>query len=141
MPWITILLFVLSFLTAKRNGATDGQAVLGAALVGGATYAVTHSDFAAGTALAEMDGVQTATQLLDANGAPVTDSSGRPITLPSGATIDNTGKIISTTGEVLKSWGGTGTAAVVGSVALANGAFDKYLPLILLGAGFLVLAK
>lgn len=42
MPWLSIIVALLSFFTAKKSGASTGEALAIGAIAGGATYAVSH---------------------------------------------------------------------------------------------------
>lgn len=151
IPWITIILTLLSFFLTKAKTGSTSKAALAAALVGGSTYAVTHSDFAAGTALAEYDGVvNTATPMLDKTGQQVLNANGQPVQAVSGATLAPSGTagapagggIVSSAAGVLTSWGATGTAGVIGATAVAaDSNLRKYLPFLIGGAIFLVATR
>lgn len=133
--WITLIMMLISYFMQKKNGASSGKAALTAAAVGAGTYYVatqttwgqdletslesgwnslTNSD---GTPVTNKDGSAAtappgSTPKLDAGGSQMYDSNGNALfNLTSGA--------IKTTGDVLQSWGPTGTAAVVGTTALA----------------------
>lgn len=143
IPWVSIVMFLLSFFLTKSKTGSNSKAVLAAALAGGATYAYTHSDFAAGTALADYDGVENvAAPLLNADGSPAVDSNGVAITTAGPGTVSSDGGLISSAAGVLKSWGATGTAAVIGTTALStSSSLQKYLPWIVLGGLALILTR
>lgn len=151
MPWITIVLTLLSFFLTKAKTGSTSKAALAAALVGGATYAVTHSDFAAGTALAEYDGVvNTARPVLDATGQQILDANGKPVQAVSGATLAPSGTagapagggIVPAAAGVLTSWGATGTAGVIGATAVATDSnLRKYIPFLIGGAILLIVTR
>lgn len=143
IPWVSIIMFLLSFFLTKSKTGSNSKAVLAAALVGGATYAYTHSDFAAGSSLAEYDGVENgATPLLNADSTPAKDANGQPILTAGPATVGSDGGLISNAAGVLKSWGATGTASVIGTTAIAtSSSLQKYLPLILIGGAVLILSR
>lgn len=61
MPWLTIIVTLLSFFAAKKSGASTSEALGVAALAGGATYAVTHYTDWGTTTLGEYDGVTATT--------------------------------------------------------------------------------
>lgn len=106
MPWLSIVLVLLSFFMSKKGGASNEKAMVTAGLVGAGSYLVTHETDWGSANLGDLDGV-TSVPRVDATGSPVLDSTGS--------------QIIDTTGKVLSSWGGTGTAAVIGTTALATG--------------------
>lgn len=151
IPWVTIILTLLSFFLTKAKTGSTSKAVLAAALAGGATYAVTHSDFAADTALAEYDGVvNTAWPVLDETGQQILDANGKPVQAVSGATLASSGTagapagggIVSSAAGVLTSWGATGTAGVIGATAVATDSkLRKYLPFLIGGAILLIATR
>lgn len=143
MPWLTIILALLSFFVSKRSGASNTGALLTAGLVGGAAYYTSHSTDWGKANLGSLDGVPP----LD---KPLLDSTGKVVTDPEGNTVmgNATGKLAATattpsTGvfDVLKSWGATGTAAVIGTAAVVGtGSLTKYFPwLLAAGAAYLLL--
>lgn len=96
MPWLTIIITVLSFIASKKGGATTAQAAGIAALAGAGTYAVTHGTEWGRENLGRFDGVLSGTgdvvttrPVLDADGnrvpkrdaagAVIVDKDGRPI--------------------------------------------------------------
>ena len=142
--WITLVMMIISYFLQKKNGVSSGKAALTAAAVGAGTYYVatqttwgqnletsiesgwnslTNSD---GTTVTNQDGSMAtapagSTPRLDANGAQVYDSNGN-------ALFNLANSAVKTTGDVLQSWGPTGTAAVIGTTALAtDGDTRKYL--------------
>lgn len=152
---IAVVLALLSYFTAKKKGASTAQAGLAAAAVGaGAYYVATETDW--GKSFFE-DADSAWEIAYDDNGEPIVDANGRPVYVPVGekAVVDESGypvissdgswftKTLDTTGKVLTSWGGAGTAAVIGTTGAVTGAFgdlSKYLPWILI-AGAIVLLK
>jgi len=103
-----------------------------AALVGAGTYAVTHHTEWGREHLGAYDGVAMTT---DVGMDKVTDSNGNPINVnpvspPAG----------SSAWDVLKAWGPTGTAAVIGTTAVAtNSSLNKWLIPLGILAAFLLL--
>lgn len=164
MGWfeiISIIIALIGFFVSKKSGASTTEAALIGAGAGLGTYYV-------GT---QTEWGQDLVASIDAKWDPVVDSSGSPViypdgsvvTVPSGATpqrdangslvYDATGKVVytlgtlagktvETAGTVLTSWGPTGTAAVVGTTALAtSGDRKKWLPWIAGGAALLLLSR
>lgn len=121
MPWLSIILALLSFFAAKANGASDTKALLTAGLVGAGSYYVTHETDWGKANLGDLDGLGTTTTTVGADGQTTTS-------------------IINGTRDVLKSWGPTGTAGVIATGAAASGGVfsSSNLPLLLLGAGVLL---
>lgn len=137
MPWLSIFMAILSFITSmKKDPGKKGQAVAAAALGGLGTYYVTHETDWGKENLGSLDGVVPSisggTSLADGSSTPANGSS-----IPSSANGSTTGMW-----DVVKSWGPTGTAAVIGAGGVATGAIkiEKYLPWIFGGlAAFLLL--
>lgn len=97
----------------------------------------------------------------DSDGKPVTDEAGNPLyqKVSAPVVLDAGGKpvkaadgsianaLIDGTSGVLKSWGGGGTAAVIGTASVAadeggvSGFVDKYMPLLLIGGVALLLMR
>lgn len=147
MPWLSIIMALLAFFTTKKSGASSTTAALAAGLAGAGTYYVTHETDWGKANLGSLDGVVTPTgvPMVDkVTGLPVTDSAtGEPVrtNVPvSGSTTTSAGG----TGafDVLKSWGATGTAAVIGTTAIAtSSSLQKYIPLLLIGGGLFLLTR
>lgn len=116
MPWLTIAIAIITYLLQPRGTADERRkALAGAVLAGGATYAVTHYTDWGQENLGQFDGVIPTDKL------PVVDSGNATGSATPGVKPGNTAP---TTGfwDTLKSWGPTGTAAVVGTgVAAATG--------------------
>lgn len=147
MPWLSIILALLAFFMSKRSGASNTKALLTAGLTGAGSYYVTHETDWGSANLGALDGVPAAgdAPLLDKDGKAITTPSGAPVTGPVLTAPAGTGTgsgIVSTVGDVLKSWGGTGTAAVVGTTAVASsGSLQKYIPWIIGGGVLLLLMR
>lgn len=81
----------------------------------------------------------------DSDGGVILDGNGSPIFATDTKVVPTVGNgLLSTTGEILKSWGGTGTAAVIGTTALATGGagpLKELLPWILGGLALFLLVK
>lgn len=146
---------LISYFTAKKNGAKNSTAAMTAAAAGLGTYYVATETKWGKSATSWLS--EKWQNLVGTDGQPVTNSDGSTATAPPGAQVvlnpatglpekdgsgnvvwkllDTAGNAVSTTGGVLKSWGPTGTAAVIGTAAVATGSFDikKWLPIIGLG--------
>lgn len=107
MPWLTILMSLLSFFVSKRNGASNTQALLTAGLAGAGTYYVTHETDWGKTNLGAFDGV------IASGTTPLKTEGGVAVTKENGTTAATSG-IDSTIGKLLTSAGGTAAAATVG---------------------------
>lgn len=152
---IAIILALISYFTAKKSGASSGEAALVAAGVGAGSYYVgTQTDWGRDTVSWASDKWTTLTGI---GGATITNDDGSIPKAPPGATAtyDSEGnvvkdangnvmwKLLDSTGNVLTSWGPTGTAAVIGTAGLtASGGLEKSLPWIAAGVvAVLLIAK
>lgn len=133
--WAALIMALLSFFVSKKNGASDSKAMLTAGLVGAGTYYVANETEWGQENLnwfsddKQKPSVTTTTPITDSSGQPVKDSNGNIVY-----------KVVDSAGKVLESWGGTGTAAVIGAGAVAaDDSLRKYLPWVLIGAAFLIL--
>lgn len=122
MPWLTILMAVLSFFFTKKNTGSTSKAALAAALVGGGTYAVTHNTDWGRANLGQFDGVAPAVTIPGPNGTTTQGASGATV----GVTPET-----SKSGLDLKlpAIGGTGAGIAVGAGvgALLSGIKPIYL--------------
>lgn len=134
--WASLIIALLSFFITKKSGSSDTSAMVTAGLAGaGSYYVATETEWGQENLSWFEDSTESpttsATAELDSEGNPVKDSNGNVVY-----------KMIDGTADVLKSWGGTGTAAVVGTTALAaNSSLQKYLPWVLLGLGVYMVVK
>lgn len=154
MPWFSIIMALISFLLTKKKTGDTTKALAAGALVGLGSYYVSHETDWGRANLGSLDGVAPSTALVDGNGNPVL-KGGQPVYVPAGSTValnpDGTVKlgasgspsVIGATADVLKSWGGTGTAAVIGTTAVAasSSSLTKYLPWLLAGGALLLLTR
>lgn len=140
MPWLTIIMALLSFFVTKSKTGSTSKAALAAVAAGGLTYAYTHSNYAAGTSLAEYDGVSNAAvPVLNTDGSAAVDANGKAIKTSGPGVVDLAGKLVSSTEKVLTGWGATGTSAVLATGAVvSSSSLQKYLPW-LIGAGLVFL--
>lgn len=133
MPWLTIIITLLSFFVSKRNGMSDTSALLTAGLAGAGTYYVTHETDWGKANLGDLDGAPPTTTGGTSTGT--NDTSGTPVPKPGTGTTTSGTSIW----DVFKSWGATGTALVTGVAAGATG-LTSWLPLIAIGVvAYLVL--
>lgn len=136
MPWLSIFMFVLSFVLSKKKGMSTGAALLTGAAVGAATYYVADPS--------NPDNLFQIGQSTDA-ATPGSKPDVVPTTAdPRDATLlttagDLAGKTIATSGEVLKSWGPTGTALVAGTVAATSQ--KNWMPWAVAALGLFLLLK
>lgn len=129
MPWFSIFMAILTFFLSggtKKENRT--RALIAAGLVGAGSYYLTHNTEWGQRNLGEFDGVVK----------PVT---GGEITNPN----NPNNKIPAPTGtgtsiwDVLRNWGASGTAAVIGTGAAA--ATGNIMPWLLIGGVILLLMK
>lgn len=127
MPWLSIIMFLVSFFTTKKktNGNTAAALAAGA-LAGAGTYYVTHETEWGKENLGFLDGVIT---------TPDPGTSGPSVTVPadtSGGTKvptvnAGTGGFWGGMTDVLKDWGPTGVAGVIGTTGLVASGNSKWL--------------
>lgn len=130
---IPVILALISYFTAKKGGASTAQAAGVAAAAGiGSYYVATETDWGK-SVVAKLDGAWL--KLTNQNGSDVIGDDGKPVYAPEGAVVvrDAAGNLVKdangnwfssatgTIGDVLKDWGASGTALVVGTGAAASG--------------------
>lgn len=143
IPWLTILMALLTFFSQKKSGASGSKALLAAGLVGAGTYFVTHETDWGRTNLGDLDGVVTTPSVPASDDNTVKNpdgtvmtSGGNPVIKPvitNGAPAGSSGSIW----DVFKSWGATGTALVLGTGTAAAG--GSIMPLIVIGLAIALL--
>lgn len=135
-----VIIALISYFTSKKAGASSAQAGAIAAGAGlGSYYVATQTDWGK-SFFSDADAKMVP---LMNEGQPVLDSKGNKVMVPEGSTVSKNGNNLTVTspsgsvwtsaldaaGGVLKSWGGTGTAAVIGAGALASSSsLQKYIP-------------
>lgn len=132
MPWLSIFNFLLTFFLSKRSGKSTAAAALAGAAVGLGTYYLADPSNPDNLFKIGVDTSQT--------GSPTAPT----VALPTGTVpiTDLAGKTIDATGKVLTSWGPTGTAAVIGTAALASSSsLSKYLPWVVGGVALILLTR
>lgn len=134
--WAAIILALLSYFASKKSGASDKKALLTAAGVGAGTYYVaTETEWG-------KENLNWFESDKDTGGSatgPEVKSGDSVVTKPNGGALQS---VVGGTADVLKSWGGTGTAAVIGTTAVAtNSSLQKYLPWLLIGGAVLILTR
>lgn len=108
--WLTIIVWIISFLLTKKKTGSNATAALAATGIAGATYFATDAGNPA--SWVNTVGGQTPT----ADGTPtVTDGA-------TGSTLGSLGtQLIKTTGETVQSLGPMGTAGVIGAIGATTG--------------------
>lgn len=132
--WVTLLMMLISYFLQKKSGASNTKALVTAGLVGAGTYYVTHETDWGKANLGAFDGVPGGGSFLEKNadGTTMTDVNGQPI--KSGTGI----------GDVLTSWGATGTAKVLGTAGAVAGTGifgSKWMPWLLVGGGIWLVTR
>lgn len=133
MPWLSIAVWLITFLISKSSGASTGKAALLATGAGLASYYMVDP--------ANKDNVLG----LTTNGAKTV--AGDPAVGTTAATVKTATSSIGSTavsevGSTLRSWGPTGTLGVVaGTTAIASTNRSKWLPWIAGGAALLLLTR
>lgn len=137
MPWLTIVMWVLSYLVAKAKGASTAEAALLATGVAAATYFLaepTNEDNLLG--LGQEKG-SVGSAKTDAGSVDETTSATGGLTANSknstaGSAASTVGSVLSTgittVGSTLKSWGAAGTAGVIATTAaVSSGGTQKWI--------------
>lgn len=126
MEWIvTIILWLLSYFLSKKKGASDGKAALIATGVTAGAYYTGATKYLADGATNLISGGA------DSTAAPsTTTTAGSTNSIGNGSSGWGTaGSVLSSTvgtaGDVLKSWGPTGTAGVIATTGLVAGSNKK----------------
>lgn len=122
MPWVSIIMFLVSFLLAKKNGASTGKAAAIGAAAGLATYYV--ADPANPDSLLGFGSGSKATPgsvTVDDGAAPPENGGGTGV-----GGVLKTG--ISEVGSTLRSFGPAGTLGVVaGTAAITSGKIPTWM--------------
>lgn len=158
MIWIQLIIALLAYLGSKKAGASNTTAALTAVGAGLATHYVTTqtewgrenlqpinnsiSRFFGISSGNVSDGVAT-----DVDGNVVTGPEDHvPVKQPDGSIVwlpsdlaNNGSSFWGATSDTLKSWGGIGTAAVIGTASAASGNNNMFW--LLIGAGALILLR
>lgn len=148
---LAIITALISYFASKKGGASDAQAALTAAAVGGGTYyAGTQTEWGKNI----VTKIESWLPWTDSAGEAVTDEDGSPIMIPKGAEVvvgadgqpergpdgSIVWKVVDEAGNVLTNWGGEGTAKVIGTagaVGLAKNN-DWILPAAIVGGVILI---
>lgn len=141
MPWLSILIAIVTAVASLlAKPKKKGQAVALGALAGLGTYYVSHETSIGQEYLGSLDGV-IPTPSAGSDAVSLPDGSVSTSATPGSTSAPATG--VSTNGwDVLKQWGGQGTAAVLGTgiagVGLATSTTDWSKWLLAAGALFLL---
>lgn len=136
MPWLSIVMFVLSYFGSSKAGVSKGKAALIATAAAAGTYYLADPANTSNVMGISTDGwdkpiAGDVTTEAPATGANAGTSLGA---------IGTVGKsIVETAGSVAKSWGPVGTMGAVGAVSLLSG--NKTWLWLALGVGAVFLLK
>lgn len=132
MPWLSLILGLLAFLSAKSNNpGNKSKALLTGVAAGLGTYAVTHETDWGKSNLGSLDGLAAPKELVrDEQGNVVPEGYTRKVAPDGTVSYVAPAGFVNELGQTLRSWGGTGTSAVIGTTKLATSpsTLDKVLP-------------
>lgn len=74
MPWLSLIMFLLSYLASRKSGASGGQALAAGLVAGGLTYEVSHNTSWGRDNLGSLDGVDSVPTIDNPVGTTVDDS-------------------------------------------------------------------
>jgi len=129
MGWFELIMALISYFTAKKSGASNTTALAAAGLGAAAGYYVKNNTTWGADLASKVNGLFTGSgsnAVLGKDGLPLKDAAGNPV-----VTGGSTNAF-----DVLKGWGATGTAAVIGTTAIAAGGpstLTKWIPWIIAG--------
>lgn len=110
MPWVSIIIWLISFLMSKSSGASNGKAALTATAAGVAAYYTVDP--------ANKDNVLGVTYGDKTETGSTSETSGDAAQTSGLASVGKTA--VSEAGSTLRSWGPKGTLGVVAGVAAAS---------------------
>lgn len=132
MPWMSIIVWLVTFLLQKSAGASNGAAALAATGAGLATYYLVDP--------ANQDNV-FGLKFGDSKATP-----GSP-TITNGTNASTEGltsigkTLVSEAGSTLRDWGPTGTVGVIAGTAAASSVKSEWWPWLIGGAALLLLTR
>lgn len=151
MPWTSIVMFLLSFLMSKSKGKSTAQAAGIAALAGGATYLLADPANSSNLLGIGVDPGSVGSVKVPpgdssvVSSVPAADPADVTRSTAAGAAAGQTWfqSTLDTVGSTLQSWGGVGTAAVIGTTGVVAGGSATQSKILLWGglalAAFLIL--
>lgn len=145
MPWITIIIWVVSFILAKKNDRSTGEAALvatGAAAAAYYTVEPTNEDAIWGDVTRDVFDMEVPDADALPNGTsvnPVGDNT--TVSTTDNGTPGAIATVAETCGSVLESWGPAGTSGVIATTAGASsGIFSSKIIWIAIAIGaFMIL--
>lgn len=121
MPWITIIMAIISFLTAKKSGASNGQAAAVAGVAGLGTYYVTHNTEWGVENLGSLDGVDTTSPTTTSTSTPNADGTTSTTTKTAdGAAVTTTASGVKVPTVTAESSGATALLGQIGETISKN---------------------
>lgn len=136
---IALIMALISYFTAKKKGgASNTQAAMIAAAAGMGTYYVASETEWGQSAVSSIEGtlgLSDPTTNPDNYDCTIKEDGTKVYTPKAGTNSTSTNAW-----DVLKTWGATGTSAVIGTTALSTSStLQKYLPWLLVGAAIFIL--
>lgn len=132
MPWMSIIVWLVTFLLQKSAGASNGAAALAATGAGLATYYLadpSNKDNVFGLTFGDSKATP---------GSP-TITNGSNATTGGLASIGKT--FVSEAGSTLRDWGPTGTVGVIAGTTAVSSIKSKWWPWLIGGAAILLLTR
>lgn len=138
MPWASIIMFIITFLTAKSKGASTAEAAALGAAAGLATYYIADP--------ANPDNLLGFGSAAKSVPGAVADDTGKTAPANGGGAAAALGGVISTglseAGQTVRSWGPKGTLAVAaGTTALSSLSSKDWFPWLAGGLILLLVLK
>lgn len=132
MPWMSIIVWLVTFLLQKSAGASNGAAALAATGAGLATYYLVDP--------ANKDNV-FGLKFGDSKATPgsPTITSGTNATTEGLTSVGKT--LVSEAGSTLRNWGPTGTVGVIAGTAAVSSVKSEWWPWLIGGAFLLLLTR
>lgn len=155
--WFTIIMMLISFFAKYRSKKENlGSALLTSAAIGAGSYYLTHNTDILPDSIRQLDGVSTSIPQMLPNASEVAAGTATEAqraaynaalatATAAGGTYNSSGalqSVVSTTGDVLKSWGAAGTAGVIATTAaVTTNSWEKYLPWLAAGGLAFILMR
>lgn len=141
MPWVSIFMFILSFLMSKSKGKSTAQAAGVAALAAGATYlAVDPANSNNLLGIGQEPGSVGSEKVSPGDSSVVSSvAAANPANVPKSTAAGTAAgqtwyqATLDTVGSTLQSWGGAGTAAVIGTTGVVAGGSKTQSKILLWG--------
>lgn len=138
MPWVTIIVWLLSYLMSYSQTKDAGKSALiatGAAAAAYYTVEPTNPDAIWGDTSRDLLGYNESTQVkpVDPTTVPTTGQVTAPTSRPPSNMWDFGAKVVDKTGDVVTSWGPAGTVGVVAGVTAATSLSGKSWGWLILG--------